>query len=187
MLAEKKKGKTVCIIHWIRCILALSMAVSLDYIEKYVLKIDVIDCTNSFIEIAYFDMFITQVVQKIDSDRVSILRKTRLTKPTAHVLQTTGCNSMTGIYIFILYIFEWGNVPWTGYKSLSLLCIKPSVDHLNVKMPSYRCRDSHHKDKTVWWLSHLYNGSPCTKKNRKVLKRGPGFWVYIYSICFIAA
>ena len=39
------------------------MAVSLDYIEKYVLKIDVIDCTNSFIEIAYFDMYITQIVQ----------------------------------------------------------------------------------------------------------------------------
>ena len=132
-----------------------------------------------FIEIAYFDLFITQFVQKIDSDGVSRLRKTRLTKTTAHILQTTGCNSMTGICIFTLYIFECGSVPWTSYKSFSLLWIKAPVGRLNVKMPSYRCTDSHYKDKTVWWLSHLYNGNLFTKKNRKVLRRGPGFWVKI--------
>ena len=60
-------------------------------------------------------------------------------------------------------------------------------DRLNTKISSYRYRDSHYKDKTVWLPSHLYNAKPHTWKGRLYVRRGPGsfdtMWLMKNIIC----
>ena len=49
-------------------------------------------------------------------------------------------------------------------------------------MSSYKCRDSHYKDKTVWrlWpLFHFYNGNPFTRKDGLYIETGPWFWLVV--------
>ena len=45
--------------------------------------------------------------------------------------------------------------------------------HLNIKIPSYLCRDSHYKDITVSQLSYLYNGNSHTRKDCLYIEMGP--------------
>ena len=49
------------------------------------------------------------------------------------------------------YIQAWTNL------IIIYLSIKSLEDSLDVKTPSYQYRNSHYKDKTVSWLSYLYN------------------------------
>ena len=49
-------------------------------------------------------------------------------------------------------------------------------------MPSYHYRDSYNKAKTVWWLSHFYNGNPCTRKY--VFLYWNGFQVCVFLECW---
>ena len=48
---------------------------------------------------------------------------------------------------------------------------------LNIKTPSNKYRNSHYKNKTVWWPSYLYNGNPHTWEDGLfILRRDPGSW-----------
>ena len=42
-----------------------------------------------------------------------------------------------------------------------------SGGHLSIKISSYWYRDTHYKDKTVSWVSYLYNGNPHTYKDKQ--------------------
>ena len=45
--------------------------------------------------------------------------------------------------------------------------------HLNIKISYYQHRDSHYIDKTVLWLSYLYNGNPTPVKTAFILRWDP--------------
>ena len=53
---------------------------------------------------------------------------------------------------------------------------------LNIKMLSYQYRNSHYKDKTVSWLSYLYNGNIHTWKHRLFIETGPGSIITWFNI-----
>ena len=46
---------------------------------------------------------------------------------------------------------------------------------LNIKMPSCKYRDSHYKDNTILWLSHLHNGNFYTWKDDLYIESGARF------------
>ena len=48
-------------------------------------------------------------------------------------------------------------------------------------MPSYLFRDSYYKNKTVSWLSYLYNENPHTWKDGLYIEAGPNFSAQWYS------
>ena len=47
---------------------------------------------------------------------------------------------------------------------------------IDIKMLSYRNRNSHHKDKTVSRPSYLYNGNPYTWNEQLYVEAGPRIW-----------
>ena len=84
-----------------------------------------------------------------------------------------------GHVMSLLWFYDTVNqniVETAAVRSESLLLIHQyikSVDlepgsRLNIKMPSYQCRDPHYKDKTIWRPSHLYNGNLHTSRGSTV-------------------
>ena len=81
-----------------------------------------------------------------------------------------------GCFLFFVYTNNSGSATSTF---IVYLCMRPG-GRLNIKMPSYRYRDSHVKDKTVSpTVLSLTWESPYLGKTVFILRQGPVSWVTI--------
>ena len=89
------------------------------------------------------------------------------------------------------YLNEWSPIStYVFYRNylivqmfeLKRMCLKSWSAGLrfNIKMVSYQYRDSHFKNKTVSWLSHLCNGIPYTWKHSLYIETLP--WIFLNAL-----
>ena len=93
--------------------------------------------------------------------------------------------SFTGIWF---YLSHWVSKIFIACQLLLFLSLAPFIivniedygdssvsalgSRLSIKIPSYRYKDSHYKDKAVWQPSNLYNGIPYTRKDSLYIETG---------------
>ena len=66
----------------------------------------------------------------------------------------------------------------TAPSASSITGISTSGGCLNIKMMLYQHRDSHHKDKMVWWPTYLYYENPYIWKYSLYIETGHSVMVY---------